>query len=288
MNIAPKRSFEAGGIPTVPEEIVADPAHAEAAAAALGYPVVMKGLLPGGVHKTELGLVRMGIHDGRTARLSFDILVGRMEGRGKVLIQKQHPGRVELILGLLRDPQFGPCVMFGPGGVMAELYDDTAFAVAPLTHGEALKLIDRVRSRKILDGFRGAPPVDREAIARILVTLGEIGLNQPRIREIDINPLIVGEEGAAAVRRHDCPGIKDPDRRKCRSVHRKLARVKADKGRNATRHMELYPEPIYLICWMSFSLPTTTRTSPSLMTKSAAGTIWNLPETISRMAMTSI
>ena len=193
-----KELLRAGGIPTIPEEIVADPAHAEAAAAALGYPVVMKGLIPGGIHKTELGLVRLEISDRRAVRTTFENLMEQMEGRGKVLIQKQHPGRVELILGLLRDPQFGPCVMFGPGGVLAELYDDTVFAAAPLTYGEALKLIGRIRSRKVLDGFRGTPPVNREEIARILVALGEIGLSQPRIREIDINPLIVGEQGAAA------------------------------------------------------------------------------------------
>ena len=123
----------------------------------------------------------------------------RMEGRGQVLIQRQVPGKVELILGLLRDPQFGPCVMFGLGGVTAELFGDAAFAVAPLTRGEALELIGRIRGQKMLDGFRGAPPVDREEIARILVALGEIGLAFPRIREIDINPLICGEEGAMAV-----------------------------------------------------------------------------------------
>jgi acetyltransferase len=187
------------GIPTVPEEIAADAAHAEAASAALGYPVVMKGLLPGGVHKTELGIVRLGIPDGRTARATFGSLMEKMEGRGRILIQKQLPGKVELILGLLRDPQFGPCVMIGLGGLMAELFEDAVFAVAPLTHREALKLISRIRGRKMLDGFRGSPPVRRDEIARILIALGEIGLSLPRIREIDINPLIVGEEGAAAV-----------------------------------------------------------------------------------------
>ncbi len=194
-----KKVLSAGGIPTVPEEIVADAASAEEAAAALGYPVVMKGLLAGGIHKTELGLVRLGISDRQAAHRTFEALMEKMEGRGRVLIQKQHPGRAELIIGLLRDPQFGPCVMFGLGGVMAELFEDSVFAVAPLTHEEALKLIGRIRGRKMLDGFRGAPPVDREELARILVALGEIGLSQPRIREIDINPLIVGEEGAAAV-----------------------------------------------------------------------------------------
>ena len=186
------------GIPVVPEEVAADAAHAEAVSAALGYPVVMKGLLPGGVHKTELDIVRLGIPNGRAARETFGSLMEKMEGRGRVLVQKQLPGKVELILGLLRDPQFGPCVMFGLGGVMAELFEDAVFAVAPLTHREALKLIGRIRGQKMLDGFRGSPPVNREEIARILMTLGEIGLGQPRIRDIDINPLIVGEEGAAA------------------------------------------------------------------------------------------
>lgn len=187
------------GIPTVPEEIATDPDHAEAVSAALGYPVVMKGLLPGGVHKTELGIVRLGISDGQIARATFSSLMEKMEGRGRILIQKQMPGKVELIFGLLRDPQFGPCVMFGLGGVLAELFEDAVFAVAPLTHREALRLISRIRGQKMLDGFRGAPPVNRDEIARILMTLGEIGLSRPRIREIDINPFIVGEEGALAV-----------------------------------------------------------------------------------------
>ncbi len=194
-----KAVLRAYGIPAVPEEIATDAAHAEAVSAALGYPVVMKGLLPGGIHKTELGIVRLGIPDGRTARGTFDSLMEKMDGRGRILIQKQMPGKVELILGLLRDPQFGPCVMIGLGGVMAELFEDAVFAAAPLTHREALKLIDRIRGQKMLDGFRGAPPVPRDEIARILIALGEIGLHRPRISEIDINPLIVGEDGAAAV-----------------------------------------------------------------------------------------
>ncbi len=128
-----------------------------------------------------------------------------MEGRGQVLVQKQIPGKVELILGLLRDPQFGPCVMFGLGGVMAELFDDTVFAVAPLTHREALALIGRIRGQKMLDGFRGAPPVNREEIARILVTLGEIGLDlsaDPGDRHQSADRREAGGDGR---RRHDHP-----------------------------------------------------------------------------------
>jgi hypothetical protein len=171
----------------------------EAAGAATGYPVVMKGLLPGGVHKTEMGLVRLDIPDGPAALRAYAALMERMEGRGQILIQRQIQGKVELILGLLRDPQFGPCVMFGPGGVAAELFDDAVFAVAPLTRPDALNLMTRIRGQKMLNGFRGTPPVDREEIARILVALGEIGLAFPRIREIDINPLICGAEAPITV-----------------------------------------------------------------------------------------
>jgi acetate---CoA ligase (ADP-forming) len=194
-----KELLRSCGIPTVEEQIVTGTEWVEAAAAAIGYPVVMKGLLPGSVHKTEMGLVQLDIPDGPAALCAFTALTERMKGRGRVLLQGQIRGKVELILGLLRDPQFGPCVMFGLGGVMAELFDDAVFAVAPLTHRDALRLIGRIHGQKMLDGFRGAPPVDREEIARIVVRLGEIGLAFPRIREIDINPLICGEEGITAV-----------------------------------------------------------------------------------------
>jgi acyl-CoA synthetase (NDP forming) len=194
-----KELLRACGIPTVPETIVTGGKQVVAAAARLGYPVVMKGLLPDTIHKTEADLVRLGIPDGPAALRTFATLMERMEGRGQVLIQRQFPGKVELILGLLRDPQFGPCVMFGLGGVTAELFGDAVFAVAPLTRRDALGLIGRIRWQKVLNGFRGAPPVDREEIARILIALGEIGLAFPRIHEIDINPLICGAEGPIAV-----------------------------------------------------------------------------------------
>lgn len=194
-----KAVLRAYGIPTVPEAIVSDATQAEAMSAALGYPVVIKGLLPGEVHKTERGLIRLGIPDGSAARATFGSLMEKMGGRGRILIQKQMTGQAELILGLLRDTQFGPTVMFGLGGVMTELFDDAVFAVAPLTHREALRLIGNIRGQILLDGFRGAPPVNRDDIARILVALGDIGLNHPRIDQIDINPLIVGDAGAAVV-----------------------------------------------------------------------------------------
>ena len=193
-----KRVIAAYGIPTV-DEAVMTAAGDGAAAGRFGYPVVMKGLVPEGVHKTEMGLVRLGIRNRSAAARTYRELMRAMAGRGKVLVQKQMEGKIELILGLLRDPQFGPCVMFGLGGILAEAFRDTAFAMAPLSKADALGLISRIRGQALLDGFRGMPAVDRDALADILVALGEIGLAHPRIREIDVNPLLVGPDGMAAV-----------------------------------------------------------------------------------------
>jgi len=104
-------------------------------------------------------------------------------------------GDRELVAGLVRDPQFGPSVLFGLGGIYTEALEDVAFRVAPLSRWDAFQMMDELRGRKLLDAFRGMPPVDREALANILITLGTIGLENPAIREIDINPLKIRADG---------------------------------------------------------------------------------------------
>jgi acetate---CoA ligase (ADP-forming) len=125
--------------------------------------------------------------------------MGKMNGQGKVLLQQQARGKVELIAGLIRDPQFGPCVMLGIGGIMAEVFNETIFAMAPLSREDAISFIGRFRGQKLLNGFRGTPPVDRYKLAAIIIALGNVGLANPRIKEIDINPLIITAAGAVAV-----------------------------------------------------------------------------------------
>ncbi|MGD8540849.1 MAG: acetate--CoA ligase family protein [Desulfobacteraceae bacterium] len=187
------------GIPVVAEGIVATPAAAAAAAAKWGYPVVLKGLVPGAVHKTEQGLVRLGIASAAALESAFGELAAAMNGAGEILLQQMVHGGPELIAGGLRDPQFGPCVMCGLGGTLAEILGDAAFAVAPLSREDALALVGRLKTRQLLDGFRGAPPVDREALAEILVRLGRLMAAFPAIREIDINPLICANGRPLAV-----------------------------------------------------------------------------------------
>ncbi len=195
-----KKILAACHIPVAKEKIVDSAAHAQHTAHMdFGFPVVMKGLVPGDIHKTEAGLVMLDIESDHRINEAFAALNGTMSGRGKILMQQQVSGNLELIAGLVQDPQFGPCVMVGLGGVMAEILDDAVFGVAPLDHAAALDLIDRLKHQKLLNGFRGAPAVDRQALAKILTALGQLGLQYPAIKEIDINPLIIHAGNPVAV-----------------------------------------------------------------------------------------
>jgi len=188
---ASKELLARGGIPVVEERTVSSIAEAQGAAAAIGFPVVLKGLLPGRVHKTESGLVRLRLATPDDLETSYKETEKRMDGRGRIVIQRQMESDCELIAGFLRDDQFGPCVMFGLGGIFAELERDVAFALAPLGQEEATALIRRIRNRKLLEGFRGMPPLREELMADILVRLGNLGVSRHEIEQIDINPLTV-------------------------------------------------------------------------------------------------
>lgn len=186
-------------IPVVSEKLVSSASEASQTADEIGFPVVVKGLLPGEIHKTESGLVRTGIATAEEAEKTFNEFQDKMAEVGTVLIQKQILGEPELIAGLIRDPQFGPCVMCGFGGILAEVMADSVFAAAPLNKSEALALIDRLKTQKLLNGFRGYTPLDREKLADILVRLGDLGAGFEGIKEIDINPLIVSDGIPVAV-----------------------------------------------------------------------------------------
>jgi len=197
-----KQILSAYGIPTVAEKVVIDKKEAIAVSAELGFPVVMKGLLPGQAHKTEAGLVRMGIKTEKDVLGAFDFLYKKMsenETGGKMIVQRQLSEGIEMIAGLFHDPQFGNCVMCGFGGILAEIIKDSEFAAAPIGLSEALDLISHLKNQKLLDGFRSFPAVDRKQLANILVRLGQIGLDYPQIKEIDINPLLNGDQGLMAV-----------------------------------------------------------------------------------------
>ncbi len=189
-----KQLLAEAGIPIPPERLVATAAEAVRAAEEQGYPVAIKLCGRGIAHKTERNLVRLDVGDAEEVRRHAEELLaqrGQGEGEARLLVQAMVSGRRELIAGLLRDPQFGPCVMFGLGGVFAELIGDVAFAVAPLAEHDAEDLIHALRHRKILDAFRGEPEADIGKLARILEALGRIGEARPDVLSIDVNPLIL-------------------------------------------------------------------------------------------------
>jgi acetyltransferase len=194
-----KQVLKACGIPVVEEKQVTFFEEAQRAAADFGFPLVVKGMVAGVSHKTESSLVHLGIASDQDLASAVTTLQQTMEGRGRILIQKQVPGKIELVAGFVRDPRLGPCVMCGLGGIFAEALNDTVFGVAPLTLADALAMIDRLKCRPMLDGYRGYDPVDKNALGRILVILGDLGCAYPDIREIDINPLIMHKGDPVAV-----------------------------------------------------------------------------------------
>lgn len=194
-----KRLLEDCGIPVVEEKLVSSMKEALGVARTIGYPVVLKGLVPGQVHKTESGLVRLKLATAADLREAYREVKMRTGKNGRVLLQKQAAADYELIAGFLRDPQFGPCVMFGLGGIFSELQQDVVFAPADLSREKARKLFGRIKAGKLLRGFRGMVPLDENLMADILVRLGALGASCPEIEQIDINPLVVSKGRPTAV-----------------------------------------------------------------------------------------
>ena len=180
-------------IPIVEERLVHTLSEAEKAAQDMGFPVVLKGLLPGEIHKTELGLIQLGIAAQPELEPAFYKIHEKLEGQGRILIQRQIDIDYECIAGFIRDDQFGPCIMFGLGGIFSELQADVVFALAPLKRSMALKLIRNIKGEKLLEGFRGISPLNQELMAELLVNLGKLGCAYSQIEQIDINPVAVTE-----------------------------------------------------------------------------------------------
>jgi len=168
-------------------------------AEAMGYPVAMKGCSAELSHKTEAGMVALNITDSNQVAQVFDELISKAKNLDGILVEKMVRGSREFVIGLSRDPSFGPCVMFGLGGIFTEALKDVTFRVAPLTREDALEMIDEIKTKKLLGEFRGSPAVDRESLAKALVGVGDLGIKYDSIAEIDINPLIICGDKPVAV-----------------------------------------------------------------------------------------
>ena len=192
-----KQLLRAYDIPTASEHLVQTADEAVAAAGKIGWPVALKACGPDILHKTGTGLMALHLEEERTLHKAF----GRIEKAAGsqtidgMLVQAMVSGHRELVVGMKREPQFGPCVMVGLGGILTEIYQDTAFRVAPFDRMEAMDMLQELRCRKILQPFRGEAAADLEALCETIVAMGKIAMDLPMVEEIDVNPLVMTSRG---------------------------------------------------------------------------------------------
>lgn len=194
---ASKSILKAYGVKVPPYALVKSADEAVKAAKKIGYPLVMKIVSPQILHKTDVGGVKVGLDNDNDVRKTFKDMYGRLSKKKGVqvkgvLLEKMVPKGIEMIVGLQVDPQFGPVIMAGLGGVMTEVFKDVAWRMLPITTSDAKSMIDELKSSKLFKGFRGSPPVDLNMLAKALVQIGKIGVdNAPYINSIDFNPIVV-------------------------------------------------------------------------------------------------
>ncbi|MCC6147038.1 MAG: acetate--CoA ligase family protein, partial [Anaerolineaceae bacterium] len=193
--------LSAYGIPLIPGAWVHDAGEAVQFAEKVGYPVVLKIVSPDLVHKSEAGGIRLNLSDARTVQNAYQEMIStiqnthpqvRLDG---VLVEKMAPRGHEVIVGMRRDPTFGPLLMFGLGGIYVELLADVAFRIAPITRQQALAMIQSTHAGRLLAGLRGQPASDIESVADCLLRIGQLACDFQEISEIEINPLVVNKAG---------------------------------------------------------------------------------------------
>ncbi|HEV7192346.1 MAG TPA: GNAT family N-acetyltransferase [Jatrophihabitantaceae bacterium] len=201
------------GISTAAQRVAHDADSAVAAADEIGYPVALKVSASAVVHKTDVGGVRLGLADADGVREAVADIDAAVSIPHEFLVQQMSLPGVELIIGAVRDPHVGPMVMVGAGGILADLVDDRAFRLAPLRSGHAAEMIAGLRCSRLLDGYRGRPAADRDAVRDVLVRVAALVSEVPEIVELDLNPLVCTPGGVVVVdaRVHLAPPPDLPD-----------------------------------------------------------------------------
>jgi acyl-CoA synthetase (NDP forming) len=185
-----KRILRGYGIPTTDEALANTLDDALNCANSIGYPVVLKVCSPHIMHKTERGMVRIGIQDDDSLEEAFRS-IRNSDGNSPILVSEMLAGDREFMAGMSYAPGFPPCIMFGLGGVFAEALKDRAIRLAPLSHSDAISMMEKLSSRALFGPYRGMKPVDMDAVASMLEALGRLALDFPQIRGIDLNPIII-------------------------------------------------------------------------------------------------
>ena len=192
-------------IPTPKSAMASDVQEAILSASDVGFPVALKIVSPQIVHKSDVGGVLLNVRDEQELAFQFKKMtteVGRREPSAKILgvfVEKMMPSSTEVIIGGIRDRQFGPSVMFGIGGVFAEIYNDAAFRIAPIDRVDASNLIRSLKGSRILEGIRGKPSADLDSLIDVLISVSNLVLEHEEISQLDLNPVIVYPDSVCAV-----------------------------------------------------------------------------------------
>ncbi len=196
--------LELSGFPVPRTGLAKDVGEAVSIAEAVGYPVVLKIVSPQVLHKSDVGGVILNINSSKEVEEGFNKIINNVKKHVPnaeiygILVQEMVPQGLETIVGSTKDPVFGHIMVFGLGGIFVEVLRDVSFRIAPLEFEEALEMVDEIKSNRILAGFRGSPPRDKKALAEIIVKLSKLVTENPEISEVDLNPVIVFEEGKGA------------------------------------------------------------------------------------------
>ncbi|MGB9897151.1 acetate--CoA ligase family protein [Thermanaerothrix sp.] len=197
--------LDAYGIPLIPGDLARSSQEAVQIAERLGYPVVLKIVSPHILHKSDVGGIRLNLNNAEDVRAAFSEMMAHIRARLPqaelvgALVEPMAPQGYEVIIGMRRDPNFGPLMMFGLGGIYVELFRDVSFRIAPLTRGDALQMINETHAGRLLAGFRGQPEADLDALVDILLRFSHLAVDFPALQEAEINPLLVRPKGQGAL-----------------------------------------------------------------------------------------
>ena len=200
-----KQLLEAAGIATTSARLATSAAEAAAIASDLGFPVVLKVISDDVPHKSDAGGVELDLQSPADVQAAYEAILSSVAARHPnakldgVSVQRMAAPGVEVVIGVSRDAQFGPVMMFGLGGVLVELLKDVAFRLVPLERADALEMIDEIKGSALLDGYRGAPAADRERLVELMLKVSAFIEARPDVAELDLNPVFVYPDDALAV-----------------------------------------------------------------------------------------
>ncbi len=189
------------GIPVPGQKLTTSKTDTLSAAEQIGFPVVLKLMAEDIVHKSDTGAVKLNLKNKQEVENAYEELMKiPSQKEKKISVQKMADEPItELIIGMTTDPQFGPALMFGIGGILVELLEDVSFRIAPITEYDAREMIKEIKGFPILDGYRGKPKADLDAIVKTLLTISELVVEHEEINEMDLNPVFIYEKGLICV-----------------------------------------------------------------------------------------